>query len=181
MTALPRALQIALFVLALAAGAYDLRFRRIPNWLTASGFCLGLALHGWLEGWPGLQQAILGAGLGLAVYFVLFALRAMGGGDVKLMAAVGAIVGPLNWLVIFLAASLLGGLIAIILVLSRGTLLRTLWNVLSVLGHLIRGRAPYRADPKFDVSHANAVTLPHGVCIALACFLFLFLTGLQGG
>lgn len=173
MTVLPLALQITLAVLALTAGVYDLRFRRIPNWLTAAGLCLGLAFHPWV----GLQ----GAALGFGVYFALFALRAMGGGDVKLMAAVGAITGPQNWVAIFLTASLLGGVLAILLVSLRGTLLRTILNALSTVGHLARLHAPYRAHPELDVSHANAVTLPHGVCIAFGCFFYLFFAGLHGG
>ena len=66
--------------------------------LVVAGFVVGIALNTWLAGWPGTQQSLMGFGLAALVYVPLFILRAMGGGDVKLMAAAGAIIGPRDWL-----------------------------------------------------------------------------------
>ncbi|MDX2181298.1 MAG: A24 family peptidase [Bryobacteraceae bacterium] len=89
-----------IWAVALAAAAtwFDLRERRIPNWLCAAGFALGVALH-WRDG-------LLGAALAMAIYAPLYLLRGVGAGDVKLMAAVGAIAGPWNWLGVFAFSSL---------------------------------------------------------------------------
>src|SRR5687767_3708853 len=109
-----------MLVTTLTAAATDLRSRRIPNWLVVAGLLAGVTLNVVLAGWSGLLAAALGFALALAVYVPLFILRAMGGGDVKLMAAVGCMAGPQNWLTIFILASLAGGVMAIVILLSRG-------------------------------------------------------------
>jgi prepilin peptidase CpaA len=162
--------------LVVAAALYDLRFRRIPNWLVASGIVAGFALNGFFFGLGGLSRAGLGFGLAIAVYLPMFALRAMGGGDVKLMAAVGSMVGAANWFVVFLIAAIAGGVMALALLAVRGGLRRAASNVLDILASLLRGRPPYRERPELDVTHSAAVTLPHGVSIALGSLLFIALS-----
>jgi prepilin peptidase CpaA len=84
-------IKVVLLALVLTAAFYDLRWRRIPNWLVLAGVLLGFGLNGFLSGAPlrGLLQALLGFGLASLVYFPLYVIRAMGAGDVKLMMAVG--------------------------------------------------------------------------------------------
>ena len=175
MTPLAPLSEIALAALVVAAAVYDIRFRRIPNWLVLTGFCLGFALNVFFHRVDGLILALLGAALAFAVYLPFFALRAMGAGDVKLMIAVGAFVGARNWLILFLITAILGGILAVCLLLIRGGLIRALKNVLFILGELVRLRVPYQSDPALDVTHPRAVTLPHGVSIALGTLVFLLL------
>jgi len=172
---MPPLSEVALPALVIVAAVYDIRFRRIPNWLVLAGFCLGLALNVFFLRVDGLILALLGAGLAFAVYLPFFALRAMGAGDVKLMIAIGAFVGARNWLILFLITAILGGILAVCLLLIRGGLIRALKNVLFILGELVRLRLPYQSDPALDVKHPRAVTLPHGVSIALGTLLFLLL------
>lgn len=179
MTEILGPLQVSLIVLVLAASVYDLRYRQIPNWLTAAGLMAGFGFQAIFRGWTGLRQAALGSALAFGIYLILFALRALGGGDLKLMTAIGAIVGPLNWLVIFVTSSIINLVLVILFVLRHGTLLKTVMNVLFLLGQLLRLRAPYRQNPELDVSHPIAVTLPHAIPIALGCLLFLLLTRLH--
>src|SRR2546425_3492211 len=96
LTPLPLELQVLLVLIVGTAAIYDLRFRRIPNWLVLLGLVFGLGMNTYLFHWEGLRRAGLGLGLAFLVYFPLHLLRAMGAGDVKLMAAVGSIVGPVN-------------------------------------------------------------------------------------
>ena len=175
MTPLPPLSEIALAALVIVAAVYDIRFRRIPNWLVITGFCLGLALNVFPVRLEGLTLTLLGAGLAFAIYLPFFALRAMGAGDVKLMIAIGAFVGARNWLILFLITAILGGILAVCLLLIRGGLIRALKNVLFILGELVRLRLPYQGDPALDVKHPRAVTLPHGVSIALGTLVFLLL------
>src|SRR5580692_11271562 len=100
---------VLLAVLVIAAAIFDLRTRRIPNWLCAVGLIGGFAFQT-------TREAALGAGLALLIYVPLFALRAVGGGDVKLMAAVGSIAGPKSWIAIFLTTAILGGAIALVMI-----------------------------------------------------------------
>jgi prepilin peptidase CpaA len=174
----PLPLQIVLAVVAGAAAVSDLRSRSIPNWLTLGGLVAGFVAQIALGGWAGAKAAALGFGLALLVYLPLFALRAMGGGDVKLMAAIGAAAGPQNWLAIFLITSILGGPIALVTVVMRGRLGKTIRNIAAILSQLIRLRAPHHAEPELDVAHPKAVGLPHGAVIALGVAAFLLLARL---
>lgn len=173
MTPLAAPLQIGLALLVVVAAVCDLRERRIPNWLTASGVVAGVGINAIESGWQGLKFAGLGLGLAFLIYFALFALRAMGGGDVKLMAAIGAFSGPSNWLVIFVFASVLGGVAAIMLALARGRLRRTLHNVVQIVRELAAGRAPYARHPDLDVANPRALRLPYGAVIAVGTLAYL--------
>src|SRR6516162_5029677 len=83
----------AALALTLCAGYTDLRTRRIPNWLTVSGFFLGIALNSIFGGWHGAVASLEGAGLGLGILLPLVLMRGFGAGDWKLMGAIGALMG----------------------------------------------------------------------------------------
>ena len=97
---MPLVLKMALIAVVASAAFYDVRTRKIPNWLNLSGLILGLGLNTLLLHAHGIVVASLGLGLALLIYVPLYLVRGMGAGDVKLMAAVGSIAGPQNWLVI---------------------------------------------------------------------------------
>ncbi|MEO8128822.1 MAG: A24 family peptidase [Bryobacteraceae bacterium] len=170
---MPDILQIVLASLTAAAAISDLRSRTISNGLVLTGLMLGFALNIYLFGWNGFWRALSGFGLASAVYLPLFALRAMGGGDVKFMAAIGSITGAGNWFVIFLITSILGGIVAILLLLIRRNLSNTLRNVGHILTELAQFRPPHLSAPELSVDHPQAVSLPHGAVIAGGSFLFL--------
>ena len=165
-----------LLLVVLGAAVYDVRYRRIPNWLSMSGVLLGLALNAFLyQGWPGLRLSLQGLGIGFGVYFLLYMLRAMGAGDVKLMAAVGAIVGPRDWFGTFLITAVIGGAMALILVASKGRVKKTLWNVSFILSEMKSGRPAYIGKEELDVRNPKALGLPHGAVIAVGTIFFLAL------
>lgn len=165
----------ALAIVVLFAALCDLSNRRIPNWLTLSGVGLGFGIQAVLGGWSGVWTSAAGMGLALAVYVPLFALRALGAGDVKLMAAIGAIAGPFPWFVIFVATCLIGGAIALAVVIWKRRLLETLFNTLLLARALLQGRNPAAAAPHMDFRSPAAVALPHGLPIALAAFVAIAL------
>jgi len=114
-------LEPAVVVLVFLAVYTDLRWRRIPNVLTVSGALAGLALNMIILGpTEGLRIACLGLVVGLALLLPFFALGGMGGGDVKLLAALGAWVGPGRVFNIFLYAALAGGIASIIMLALQG-------------------------------------------------------------
>lgn len=160
--------------MVVVAAVTDLRSRRIPNWLSLSGVLAGIVLNSFLNvdryNW---RTALLGLGLAFAVYFPLYLLRGMGAGDVKLMAAVGALMGPANWFAIFLLSNILGGAAAVLLLLSRGRLWGTLRNLGYMLNELAHFRPPYMRREELDLKSPKAVTMPHGVAIALGALSFL--------
>lgn len=169
---MPLAIEVVLIALVLTGAFYDLRWRRIPNWLTLACLILGLGLNAFLFEWSGLRQAGLGLGLAFLIYFPLYLLRGMGAGDVKLMMAVGSLVGWRAWLAIFILTGITGGIIAVAVLLSRGRLRHTLWNIWYLLHGLLHLQTPY-ANEELDVRSGKGLRLPHAVSIAVGVGIFL--------
>jgi prepilin peptidase CpaA len=167
------AAQILLGTLTLVAAGFDIRYRRIPNWLVLTGIVTGFAWNLYAAGWSGLGHAAAGFGLGFALYFPLYLLRARGAGDVKLLAAVGAIVGPGNCFWIFLLTALLGGVIAMAWLLLRKRVRHTFFNLSWIMSDLLKLRAPYRSSDELDVTTAKGMRLPHGAMIAVGAVAFI--------
>src|SRR5437773_7248019 len=180
LTYLPPVTQVVLVLIVLTAGIYDLRYRRIPNWLVLVGLVLGFGLNTFLFGVSGLERSALGMGLALLIYFPLYLLRAMGAGDAKLMAAVGAIVGPGNWIVLFMVTAILGGITALIVLLFAGRVRKTFWNVGWIMNEVAHFRAPYHSSEELDVRSPRAMRMPHGVMIALGSAAFLAVRAMMG-
>lgn len=176
MTYLAPGLQIALLLIVIPAAIFDVRSRRIPNWLVLIGLVLGFGLNSFLYGTSGLKTAGLGFVLAFAIYFVLYVLHAMGAGDAKLMGAVGSIVGPGNWFGIFIITAILGGVAALGLLLARRRLRTGLWNVFYILGEMSRLRAPYMSREELDVRSPKSLRLPHGLTIAAGSAAFLLIS-----
>ena len=170
--------QVLLLLLVLPAAVFDYRQRRIPNWLVLAGLLAGTAMNTFLmydspSATTGLVFSLQGMGLAFLVYFPLYLLRGMGAGDVKLMAAVGAMVGWVLWLWILFFTAILGGITAVIVVLSKGRVHRTLQNLYMILMSIRYRQAPYATNPELDVSTDQGVRLPHGVIIAVGAIGFL--------
>jgi prepilin peptidase CpaA len=113
----------ALDVLSLAVGllalAWDLKHRAIPNWIAGSGIAGGVVLHMFESGLRGLGVALEGALLGFGLFLIFYLAGGMGGGDVKLMAAFGAMLGPGGIVLAGLLAAGLGGVFAVGWLLCR--------------------------------------------------------------
>lgn len=97
-----------LLVLLVIAASEDLRTRKIPNWLTLLLILSGLARPALASGGPGILLSVAGLFAAAVIPFVLFAIGAMGAGDVKLMAGVGAWLGPVAGPAVYLLATVLG-------------------------------------------------------------------------
>lgn len=120
---------VLLVPLAAAACYSDLRYRRIPNWLTAAGVVAGLAVNA-MGG--RFWSAAAGLSIGFLILLVPYLCGGVGAGDVKLLAAFGAVLGPsvLRGTVI---GVILGGLGALWLIVREGTLLSLARDTLAFL------------------------------------------------
>jgi prepilin peptidase CpaA len=110
-------LLIALAIALLVAAFTDLRRRQIDNWLNA-GIALGAPLFWWASGlslWPGVAIQLGVAIAAFAVLAGMFALRLMGGGDVKLLAALALWIEPEWFLRLLIAMALIGGVLTIVM------------------------------------------------------------------
>jgi prepilin peptidase CpaA len=178
--------EVVLLGLVLGAAVYDARYRRIPNWLTVLGVAIGLTLNAYQYGalpsatirgsWQGLVFSVTGLLVGFGVYLMLYLLRAMGAGDVKLMAAIGSIVGWQNWFGIFLITAVTGGVLSIVVSIAKGRLGKTLFNVGFILHEMKSLRPAYLKNEELDVKSDKALRLPHGVVIAVGTLIFLALS-----
>lgn len=116
---------MALFAALVVATVIDIRTRRIPNGLTAALAGAGLGLAAFGTGGVSLWGAAAGLVVGLALMTPGYLLGATGGGDVKLMAAVGTVVGPSTVIWAFLFTGVAGGVLALIVAGQRGRLAAT--------------------------------------------------------
>jgi prepilin peptidase CpaA len=182
---LPWITQILLAAVAVVAAYYDIRFRRIPNWLTLPAVVAGFVASGLWPGqhsaWGGLANAALGFALAMLVNFPLYLLHARGAGDVKLMAAIGALIGWRDWIAIFMISSLLGGILALFLMFGLGRVRQTFSNTAHIIVELMHFRAPHQLSEELDVNSPAAARLPQGAVIGLACCLLLCLHALLPG
>jgi prepilin peptidase CpaA len=170
------AIEIVLFVAVLIAAFTDLRARRIPNWLTVSVLALGFVLNALIaypSPWEGVLLAAKGFALAFGLNLVMYALHMTGAGDVKLLAAIGALVGCSDFIGIFLMNALIGGVLAVVLTAARGRLRQTLWNTGYMVSELMKWRAPYLSREQLDVKSPKALTLPRAVPICLGVLTFL--------
>jgi prepilin peptidase CpaA len=107
----------------------DLWAQKIPNLLTLPAILAGVAWHGLTRGSDGLAFAAAGLALGLAVLLGPYLLGVMGGGDVKLMAAVGAWLGANDVFTAFIFTCAVGGIYALLVLLRRGLARRVAGNI----------------------------------------------------
>lgn len=170
----PPAVRILLSLIVIPAAVLDLKTRRIPNWLSLSGVALGLILNVFLFETDGLWFSLKGLGLAFAVYFVLYLLHAMGAGDVKLMAAIGAVAGPGGWLWLLVLTCLAGAVVGLVVIAAKGRLRKTFENILVILISFRHGQLPYKENPQLDVRSGESLRLPHAVMIAIGTLLAIW-------
>ena len=119
---------LPMLALLVWAAVEDVRTRRIRNWLTFALAGSGI-LHSYLSGSPlSPSQAWYGLLAGFAIPFVLFALGALGGGDVKLLAGIGAWLGPVGAVEVFVVAALVGLVIVLVQCAWQGRLVTLFRN-----------------------------------------------------
>lgn len=164
-------------LLALLSGAVwsDVKNQRIPNCLVFAGAGLGLLLNSVLpEGYGftsvlpgalGFSKSLLGLALGLAILLPLYMLRAMGAGDVKLMAMVGAFIGPNATMSTILLTFIIGGGLTLVVVLHQGTLGQLIDNLRTMLWSSCF-KVALNNMPTLDAAPVSAGKLPYGIAIA---------------
>ena len=178
MTPLAPILEVSLILLCMVTAVTDIRSRRIPNWAVVAGLTVGLLANCYLFGWAGMRSASLGFLCAIALYLPLYLLQGRGAGDLKLMAAIGAISGFPNWIFIFIITSILGGVIVIGYLLFKGGLWRALKNSVFIVKELLLLRSPSLSRPELSIANARSLTIPHAVVAAIGTFVFLGLTHL---
>ena len=156
-------------LLAAVAGWTDWRSRRIPNWLTISGLWVGIAANSLAWGWRGTKDALLGAGLGLALLLPLVLIRSLGGGDWKLAGAVGAFTGPHHLISVLVFSALVAGVMAVILIIWKKRVMQTLRNIAHMLGAFATFHLP---GTEVTLDNPESLKVPFGIAMAIAVILY---------
>lgn len=151
----------------------DVQSRRIPNYLTLLTALSGLGFHFGVQGWSGLGQGLLGLGVGLVLMIPFYLLGGMGAGDVKALAALGAWLGPLGTLFLFIYMGLAGIPLIFLFLWRQGELKARVRQLRAALADRLSppptpepGSAPPAASPTPGLPYAVAMALG----MALLCF-----------
>jgi len=163
----------AALIIAAAACITDVHSRRIPNWLTFGAAAAAFAFHFAEAGQAGAQQAAAGWVTGLFLFMPLFLLGGMGAGDVKLLAALGAWLGPgaAFWLAIY--GSMSGGVLAVIVALRHNYLATAVRN-LGLLGRFWWLSGP-RQMPSLTLERGTGPRLAYAVPLFLGTVITIWL------
>lgn len=167
---------LVLCALLLAAALIDLAWRRIPNWLVLSGLVLAFYVQLALPLGGGLWASLAGMGVACVVMLPLYLLRATGAGDVKLLAMVGAFLGPLDTLGALLGTFVAGGVMAVLYALRARAVGRLARN----LGAMLRGvlaSVSLGMRPVVEVPAESLGRMPYGIAIAVGTIAYLYQAG----
>jgi prepilin peptidase CpaA len=167
--------QLASVLTAVIACATDLKSRRIPNVLTLTAAAGAFGFFLVRDGVYGFVWSAAGWAVGLLMFMPFFLLRGIGGGDVKLVAALGAWLGPMSAVWLALYAAVAGGPLALVVALSRGYTKQAFANIWGLLGFW--RLAGVRPHPGLTLETAQSGTprLPYALPIAAGLVLTLWL------
>jgi prepilin peptidase CpaA len=164
--ALPTVAWAALF--SSLAVERDVCGHRIPNWLNGAALLGALGVGVALDGLAGFAQAATGAALGLLFYLPLYALRAMGAGDVKAMVALGAIAGPFDVAGVAARALLVGALLGVAWLAWRRELAAFAARWLTILAASVSTRRVAYLAPPADSAANTAIPFALALALGLA-------------
>jgi prepilin peptidase CpaA len=166
---------VVITVFVSTAAWWDASAHRIPNQLTVMGLAAALVLRA-PRGLDAFVEGLAGVGIALLVSLVLYALRAIGGGDVKLLAAVGAFLGSTQIVGALGLIAVLGAAFALLSVVRKGVLPLLIFNTLD----LVRSwRTLGQAGQSRKLESPAALTIPYGVPIAVGTLIWWFGKGVR--
>jgi prepilin peptidase CpaA len=164
---------LAVLLVVSLAVTFDVRARRIPNALTVGAAAAAAGFGFFVAGLAGLAAALTAWLLAAALFFPFFALGGMGAGDVKLLAAIAAWLGPLDAIYLAFFSSLAGGVAALVLAVTRGYGRQAVSNIWLMLAHWrVVGLRPV---PGLTLADSRAPRLAYAVPIAAGALCTLWL------
>jgi prepilin peptidase CpaA len=165
-----KAIWILSAVFALTAGVTDLRWRRIPNWLTYPAIPGAVILHAIAGGWPGAELSLKGTALGLGLLLPFVLIRSLGGGDWKLVGGMGAFFGPARLVEVLIYTLIINGIMALCLIIWKRRLLQTLRNLGRMFAAFFSLHLP---GSDLTIDNPEAAKVPFGVAAAIAIFAYV--------
>lgn len=165
-------------VVLIVAAWIDGKQLRVPNWITFPMILAGLAFNTILFGWSGLGFGLLGMVVGLACLLPLYSVGGMGAGDVKLLAGVGAWLG---WKVTFYGfaiSTIVGAVMAVIMVLYRRDAKKHCANFLMIFTEWLEIRNPKKLSEIAAERKSRMLLLPYGIPICIGCIGYFTIHGM---
>jgi prepilin peptidase CpaA len=157
--------------LAIMITYMDVRYRRIPNKLVLLTLLGGVALNTFFEGWNGMRASLSGMALAFGIMFLLHLFGTMGAGDVKLFAAIGAVLRSSLVPRTFLIVAITGGVLATCKMIQA----RRAGSTMLGVAQFFFGLLPGQKVPRLAVPSDPSITLPYAVPICLGSLLSFFL------
>ena len=166
-------------VVAAVIDGYKLK---VPNWLT-----FPMIVSGWLYSatsvagypwWEGLMYSLLGTIVGLALLMPAYAIGGMGAGDVKLLAGIGAWVWSTTTLWAFAISAIVGGVIAVAMVLFRRGWAKHRDQFLLIVNEVLTIRDPNKLSEIAAERKPSMLLLPYGIPIAIGAILYFAWAGM---
>jgi len=157
----------------LLASWIDYAQRRVPNWLNASLIVLGFAVQGCFHGWSGMATGFWGLVTGFGLLIVPWMMHGMGAGDVKLMAAIGVWIGPLLTFYSFALGAVIGGVAAVIMIVSTGRLHMACANMSLILSKCTNPRLMFDEYGSAKSFGTTSQLLPYGVPLTAGTLIVL--------
>lgn len=151
---------------------------RVPNWLTFSMVLSGLAYCTISGGFQGLGNGLLGMVVGLLTLLPLYAVGGMGAGDVKLMAGIGAWLGPMITLYAFAVSAVLGAIMAVLMVTYRKGWSTYYKNTMMILFEWVQIRNPSELYARASERKPRMTLLPYGIPICIGSIAYFCYAGL---
>jgi prepilin peptidase CpaA len=150
----------------ISASLTDLNWNCLSNWQTYSAILLGFGLNFWHAGWEGLWWSLSGCGIGFALLFIFYLLGGFGAGDVKYLAAIGALKGTefVIWTMAY--SALVGGIMAFAVIIWKGVFGSTIKKCFFLVRHPLKARREFREAPQ--------IYLPYGLAISIGCCWSIF-------
>lgn len=156
---------------------------KVPNWIT-----FPMIIAGWVystgfshyAGWQGLGLSLLGTAVGLAVLLPAYAIGGMGAGDVKLMAGVGAWMWGTTTLYAFAVSAIVGGLIAVGMVIWKRSYAKHKNQFWQILGEIAAVKDPEKLSEIAAERKPRMFLLPYGIPIAIGSIAYFAWTGMLG-
>lgn len=158
-----------ILLVLLVVGLYtDIRFRKLPNWLTFPAIIIGIGMHIWANGWQGAADS-LGGVLFALVLFLPFIQGGLGGGDLKFLAAIGAVKGFefVLWTTLF--GAFLGGLVSVVVLLRQKRLKYELWRSFLFFKNLGTAKED---RPDLKPERQKKSMFPYGVVLVFGAVLW---------
>jgi prepilin peptidase CpaA len=165
-------------VTLVVAAVIDGWMLKVPNWITFPMIISGWAYGAATGGLEGFGYSLLATGVGLALLLPAYAIGGMGAGDVKLLAGVGAWMGTEVTFYAFCATAIVGGVLAVAMVLCRGLWAKHYHQFFAIFTEVVTIKDPNQLAVIAAERKPRMMLLPYGIPMALGTILYFAWSGL---